>query len=216
MDPALALVSGLAAGLALAAPLGAIGVLLIQEGVARGLRRGLAGAAAVAAVDLGYCVAAVLAGTLAGPTVSGWAPWPQVVGGSALVVLGLRGLVPGRRAAAGPPATEPPRTPSPAAPTATSSARRFALFLTLTAVNPATLIYFAALLPALDRITDSAGGSIAFVAGVGAASFCWQTALVALGAVLRRTTGPRFQRRTALVGHGVVVAFGAVLIVRAL
>ena len=52
MDFSVALLAGMVAGLALAAPLGAIGVLLLQEGVIRGLRRGLPGAAAVATLDI--------------------------------------------------------------------------------------------------------------------------------------------------------------------
>jgi len=136
MDVMLTFPVGVLAGLALAAPLGAIGVLLIQEGLAGGLRTGLPAAAAVAAVDTVYCALAVVAGTLAAPVVAGWAPWPQLVGGVLLVAIGARALAKSRRA------------PAPATATASASPARgrFALFVTLTAINPATLLYFVAIL----------------------------------------------------------------------
>lgn len=208
------LLAGLIAGLALAAPLGAIGVLLIQEGVTRGWRRGLASAAAVATVDILYCVAAVVAGTaaagaLASTVAASWAPWPQIIGGVALIAIGVHGLArSGRRVAAG----ESPQHAS----GGDSGGRRYALFLGLTALNPATLVFFAAILTGLGSVTESAATAGAFVVGVGVASFGWQTLLVALGAGLRHTTGHAFRRWTAVVGNSVVVILGALLLVRAL
>lgn len=54
MNPGVALTSGVVAELAVAVPLGASGVLLLREGVERGLRGGLpAATAVVAAVPAG-------------------------------------------------------------------------------------------------------------------------------------------------------------------
>ncbi|MFB2581350.1 LysE family transporter [Herbiconiux sp. P15] len=206
MDVPLSLLSGLVAGLALAAPLGAIGVLLIQEGLTRGLRRGMPGAAAVATVDILYCIAAVTAGALAGPVVNGWAPWPQIVGGAALVAMGVLGLVRSRRRR-GSQGADAPITRS------GTSLRRFALFIGLTALNPATLVYFAALLTGLESVTGSPSTAVAFVMGVGVASFAWQALLVALGAGLGRKVGPSFRGWTSVIGNGLVVVLGAALIV---
>lgn len=208
MDVPFSLLSGLVAGLALAAPLGAIGVLLVREGVTRGLRRGLASAAAVATVDVLYCIAAVTAGVLVGQIVSGWAPWPQIVGGAALIVIGAHGLVSSRRAKAYAPDHTVTRSGT--------SLGRYALFLGLTALNPATLVYFTAILTGLDQVAGSAATAIAFIAGVGAASLGWQVLLVALGAGLQRKTGPSFQRWTAIVGNGLVMVLGAILIAQVL
>ncbi|MFB2584556.1 LysE family transporter [Herbiconiux liukaitaii] len=205
MDVPLSLLSGLVAGLALAAPLGAIGVLLIQEGLTRGLRRGMPGAAAVATVDILYCIAAVTAGALAGPVVNGWAPWPQIVGGAALVAMGVLGLERSRRRDSR--GADAPITRS------GTSLRRFALFIGLTALNPATLVYFAALLTGLESVTGSPSTAVAFVTGVGVASFAWQALLVALGAGLGRKAGPSFRGWTSVIGNGLVVILGAVLIV---
>ncbi len=208
VDTVTSLGLGLVAGLALAAPLGAIGVLLVQEGITRGLRGGIPSAAAVATVDVVYCAVAVAAGTLAGPIVRSWTPWPQLLGGVALIALGLHGLVTSHRArgraidqGVGSPAT---------------AVRRYSLFLGLTALNPATLVYFAAIVTGTDRVAASIPTAIAFIAGVGVASFGWQTLLVALGALLRRKTGPSFQSWTAVAGNSLVIVLGAVLIAQTL
>lgn len=208
MEVLLALLAGSVAGLALAAPLGAIGILLLQEGVTRGLRRGLPAAAAVATVDVSYCTAAVAAGALAGPVVSGWTPWPQLLGGVAVIALGALGLLQGLRATSSGGVRSTGRTGT--------SRQRYLLFLGLTAINPATLVYFAAILTGLNGFTESGPTAVAFIGGVGLASFGWQALLVALGAGLRRRTGASFRRWTAVVGNGLIVAFGVALIVQAL
>lgn len=205
LHPAL---SGLLAGLALAAPLGAIGVLLVQEGVARGVRRGTPGAVAVALVDVMYCSAAVLAGSVAGPIITSGGRWPQVVGGAVLVVLGLRGLFAARWSREDPP--QEPTSPG------ESSRRRFALFVGLTALNPATLLFFLAILPGLDQVASTATERAVFVVGVGVASLGWQAMLVALGAALRRVTTPGFRRWTGAVGNGLITCLGIALVARAL
>jgi arginine exporter protein ArgO len=196
--------SGAVAGLALAAPMGAIGVLLVQEGITRGLRRGLLSAAAVATVDILYCTAAVTAGALAGPIVSGWTPWPQILGGLALIAIGVHGLLRIWRSQI--------RVIEPRVLGSGASHRRFILFLGLTALNPATLVYFAAILTGLDQVAESPLRAIAFIAGVGIASLGWQALLVTLGAGLGQKTGSPFQRWTAAIGNGLVVLIGAALL----
>lgn len=208
MDTFISLGSGLIAGLALAAPLGAIGILLVQEGIARGLRGSVPSAAAVATVDVVYCTAAVAAGTLAGPIVRSWTPWPQLVGGAALIALGVHGLVRPRRASGQAVDREAVGTGT--------ALQRYALFLGLTALNPATLVYFAAIVTGLDRVAASMPSAIAFTTGVGVASFGWQILLVALGALLRRTTGQAFRSWTAAIGNGLVIALGVALIAQLL
>lgn len=208
MDVLFALLSGSVVGLAVAAPLGAIGILLLQEGITRGLLRGIPAAAAVASVDVLYCATAVVAGSLVGPIVRSGEPWPQIVGGLAVSALGVHGIVRMRRA----------RTSERDRPAERSgtSFHRYLLFLGLTALNPATLVYFAAIVTGLNEFTASLSTAIAFVVGVGVASFGWQALLVALGAGLRRKTGIAFRKWTAIVGNGLIVAFGVALIIQAL
>lgn len=207
MELPLVLLTGVIAGLAVAAPLGAIGVLLVQEGLTRGLRRGLPAAGAVATVDTLYCVAAVIAGSILGPVITAAAPWPQILGGTTLLALGAHGLRNSWRSTA-------PGVANSVMPTARTKGR-YALFLGLTAINPATLLYFAAILPGLNEAASSTPARIVFVVGVAVASFSWQALLVALGAGLRRKTGPSFQSWTRVIGNGTVAILGVALIAQA-
>ena len=75
-------------------------------------------------------------------------------------------------------------------------------------------MYFAAILTGLAEFTESGPTAVAFIVGVGLASFGWQVLLVALGAGLRRRTGPSFRKGTAVVGNGLIVAFGVALIIQ--
>ena len=205
MGTGAALASGILAGLAVAMPLGAIGVLLVQEGAGLGARRALPGAAAVASIDALYCALAVVAGGAAAPLVRSWGRWPAVVGGVALLVVAAVGVRRGLVARPGAVIDEPGR----------DGWRRYAVFAGLTAVNPATLVYFAALVAALPAAT--AGGAAApFVVGVGAASFAWQALLVVGGGLLGGRTGARTRRATVVVGNGVVAALGVTMLLRAL
>jgi arginine exporter protein ArgO len=207
MDALTAFGTGLVAGLGIAVPLGAIGVLLIQEGVTRGLRRGAPAAVAVGLVDTVYCLAAVAAGAVAAPVIARLGSWPAVVGGVALVVIAILGI---RRALA-----------ARAAETGVGEAslgpawQRFVLFLGLTAINPATLVYFAAIALGLAGLLGSPLRAALFVAGTGLASVAWQLLLVAAGALLRRRTSPRARTITALIGNAVVAAFGAAMLISA-
>lgn len=83
--------AGAAAGLGVAVPVGAVGVLLIQEGM-RERRGAMAAAAAVATVDLAYAALATALGSLVAEALSGVEAWVRLV--SALVLAGIaaRGL----------------------------------------------------------------------------------------------------------------------------
>lgn len=215
-----ALGGGVLAGLAVAAPLGAIGVLLIEEGIQRGVRRGLPAAAAVASVDVLYSAAAVFGGSVAAPLLARWMPWPSAVGGLALLAIAGIGFWRGG-SHLGSSATETPAA-SPAASDAAigNGWRRFMLFFGVTAINPATLIYFAAIAAGLADLTSNASTeavliSVAFVAGVGTASFTWQALLVSAGGLLRSRSSPRMRRATAIIGNTVVAGFGVLMVVHA-
>ncbi|MGB7962487.1 MAG: hypothetical protein WCF12_05945 [Propionicimonas sp.] len=204
MDLLLAFATGLAAGIGVAAPLGPIGVLLIGEGVARGFRGGAPSAIAVAVVDLSYCAAALLIGAVAQPVIGSWGTWPQAIGGIVLIVLAALGIQRGIGRAA----------VSETASTAAPGAHRFLLFVGLTALNPATLVYFTALAVGLNVLHSPLAAGV-FVVGVGVASVSWQLALVALGAYLRGRATPGAQRLTALVGNLIVALLGAIMLVGA-
>ena len=198
--------SGAVAGLGVAMPLGAIAVLLIGEGVARGFAGAWPAGLAVGLVDTAYAALAVVLGTIAAPLIAGWGDWPALVGGLALVVLAGYGLWRAR----------PGRDGSPPPPPTAGGGRLFLLFLGLTAINPATLIYFAAITVGLSGLLATPVSAGVFVAGVGASSVSWQLLVIGLGALLGGRTSPRARQVTAVIGNLIVGALGVGLIATAL
>ncbi|MGW2812297.1 LysE family transporter [Streptomyces sp. NPDC001415] len=84
-------VAGAAAGLGVAVPVGAVGVLLIQEGM-RERRGAMAAAAAVATVDLAYAALATALGPLVAEALSGAEAWVRLVSALVLAGIAVRGL----------------------------------------------------------------------------------------------------------------------------
>ena len=201
MDIVTALISGIAAGLGLVAPLGAIGVLLIREGIAVGLKSGAAAAVGVALVDAIYCLAAVTAGAVTAPIIASWGSVPSIIGGAVLIFLGARGVVKAL-AASGTPVSGGAHAAAP------SASRRFLLFIGLTATNPATLLYFAAVTVALGSQLSTVPASVAFIVGVAGASLCWQFGLIAVGAMLKTRITAHVQRLLSVAGFSIVIALG--------
>ncbi len=201
--PALA---GVTAGLAIAMPLGAIGLLLLRLGILHGFRSAAAAAIAVGSVDLVYCAAAVTVGSKVSPLIESWGAAPMVVSGIVVIGIGLRQLVtsleaPGASAA-------PPTRGRPLA--------IFGRFVALTAANPLTVLYFIALAGVLASTTSGIGTKAAFVAGTGTASISWQMGLAAVGAVMHRAISAHTARVLGIVASAIVIALGAAVIVRAL
>lgn len=192
---------GVAAGLAVAVPLGAIGLLLVREGLAHGFRVGWAAALAVGLVDLCYAAVAVLAGGWVTELLAGRERPVRLVGAGVLLVVAVTGLVKAlrvHRAEAG----EAPATTAP---------RAFARFLGLTAVNPLTALTFAAVAIGLGPRLAGLGERVAFVLGVFGASLGWQLVLVGVGAVLGARVSPRVQTFLQVTGFGIVLVLAVVL-----
>lgn len=225
-----ALALGLAAGLALAIPVGPVALLVVSEGLARGFRVGAGAALGVAAIDAAYAALAVTAGGAVAGALDGHRLLVRAIGALVLAAVAARGF----RVALATPSTRPgplpvpgrgsgpvsdlvsglvptPRSgPSPAPLERTSPARAFTRFAALTAINPLTALTFVAIAVALgDRLDGPARP--AFVAGVAGASAAWQLGLAAAGSLARSRLGPRAQRLFALVGNaGVAVLAGLV------
>ena len=181
--------SGVVAGLAVAMPLGAVGTYLVGLGARERIVVATAAALGVASVDGGYAVIAVLGGTgLQGvlSEVSDWLKWIAV---SVLVVVAIRTLLLAvRRYRGDRDAVDRPRDLTPV--------RAYGSLAALTAVNPATLITFAAV--AVGRsstgVTSTPPAVALFAIGAFAASAVWQLLLTGGGNLLGRIfTGRRGQ-----------------------
>ncbi|MDN4159784.1 LysE family transporter [Nocardioides abyssi] len=192
-------VSGLVTGWAIAVPIGAVGAYLVALTARTSWRTGAAAALGIASVDGAYAALAVVAGTalsaLLAPAQDALRLGSGVV---LLVVAALMGRAALRSGAAAPStrgATDRGMRPRTA----------YALFVGITAVNPTTVVYFAAVVLGRD-LTDGAAEGTVFVLAALAASASWQLLLATGGAVLgRAVTGPRGRLVTGL-GSAVVVA----------
>ncbi|WP_150251815.1 LysE family transporter [Nocardiopsis deserti] len=230
MDTGELFVAGGLAGLGVAMPLGAIGVLLFRQGTTGGFASASAGALAVAAVDTAYCIAAVVLGSTVGTWVASLGRAPGAVAGIVLVALGAHGLWrswgtsrskargprPGRpETVAGTEALRQTAAVTSKTVPRTHTGRVFLLFLGLTAVNPVTLVYFTALATALEGVGASVSATAAFVAGVAAASALWQIALAGVGAFLGGRITERAQKAVGTVSSLIVLVLGAAALLRA-
>lgn len=195
--------SGLAAGLGVAMPLGAVAALLLREGLVNGFRVAASGAAGVALVDTAYCALATTSSALAAPLIEARRGVFLVASGLLVIGIGVRQLVTSLRRRTAP---TPPVAP-------TSPLAAFGRFVGLTAVNPLTLVYFVALSGALTTDTASWAGPLVFVGAAGLASLVWQLVLAAAGSLLRRSLGARTVEVIGILASVLVIGLGSALFI---
>jgi arginine exporter protein ArgO len=192
------------AGYGVAVPVGAIGALLVSLTARTSLRVGAAAAMGVAAADGIYCTIAVVGGTAVARFIEPVAVplrWAAVV---VLLVLA------GRTAYTAWKQHRDAATPRPATGLHTPW-RAFAALLALTMLNPATVIYFAALVLGRQAAgADGAAAGAAFVVAAFAASASWQLLLAASGGMLGRLLTSARGRFLTTVASSVVIAVLAV------
>ncbi|MGW5850579.1 hypothetical protein ACWFQ8_21960 [Streptomyces sp. NPDC055254] len=107
-----------------------------------------------------------------------------------------------------PPGTDA-RSPErmPATPNGAGPATAFARYVGLTALNPTTALYFAALTTAQGATLRAGAAGAAFLTGVGVASLLWQQALVVLGSLAGRRISDTTRLWTYRLGYGLVAAY---------
>lgn len=225
-----ALVVGVLAGLAVAVPIGPVGVLLLREGLLRGTRVAVGAALGIATVDAAYAVAAVLVGVPVGRVVGEHATAVRLVSAAVLLAVGVAGAVGVVRAARASATRVPEPTGQVVAtpgPVGRASVRAYGRFVALTAVNPATAVTFATVavgaIAGLAATGDAsaAAGAVgaevrpgpavagAFVLGVTLASVAWQLVLALGGGLLGGRLGERGRTVVSLGGSLVVVGLAA-------
>ncbi|GGT04551.1 LysE family transporter [Streptomyces chromofuscus] len=195
-------VAGAVAGLGVAMPLGAMGVLLVQEAM-RERRRAVAAAAAVAVVDLAYAAVATAFGPLVASVLSGVEAWVRLVAAAVLLVIAFRGLWASTRPVDTGATTVVGTSPEPGG----GAVRTFTRFAALTLVNPTTALYFAALTTAQGAALSGGAAGVVFVAGVFVASLLWQQALVAVSGLAGSRIGERARAWTFRLGYGLVAVY---------
>lgn len=195
-------VQGALAGYAIAIPIGAICVIVIETALRSGFWQGVAAASGAATADLIYATVAATLGTFVAVYLEPIAPLLKWVSASFLVVLGSYGLWKAWQArnAEDKVSVKPSRQ---------SRLRTYLTLLGLTILNPATIAYFAALiLGGSVGLKPSFEEKAAFVIGAFLASLSWQVLLAATGALAHRHLPHTFRELTSLVGNAIIIALG--------
>ena len=202
---------GIAIGIAVAAPVGPIGILCMTRTIERGSAVGLATGLGAAVADGLYGAVAAFGMAAAARALIEEAFWFRLAGGIFLILLAIRTLHGAVRRSRQP---EPP---------ARELARvgdigvAFVSTVFLTISNPATILTFAGIFAATSftALGDRPGAGIALVAGVFAGSASWWLFLVAVTARLRhRLTGGVRLAIDAASGSA-FLAFGTIVLWRA-
>lgn len=169
------LLKGVVIGVAIAAPVGPIGVLCIRRTFADGRAAGFATGLGAATADAFYGAIAAFGLTAVAGVLLGYRELLQLLGGVFLCGLGLRTF------SAKPAATAPRARGA-------GLARAYTTSLVLTIANPATILSFLAVFAGagLGQQRQEAADGLALVAGVFAGSAAWWLLLSSFVAHWRR------------------------------
>ena len=195
---------GLIVGLAVAAPVGPIGLLVIRRSIADGRTVGLATGLGAAAADALYalCGALGIAAAVAGAS---WIEVPmRIVGAVLLAGFGIRALLAARRA------EEAAPEEAKEGETRATLLRAFAGTFVLTITNPATILSFAAVAASLGVGRGSVTGALLLTVSVFVGSAAWWLLLSAAAAALRHRLGPRARRALHAASGVILIAFAIV------
>lgn len=174
------LLRGYALGFAIAASPGPLFFLCLRRTLARGWRNGVVSGLGVATADGLYGALAAFGVAAVTAALVSQRRWLTLIGGVALVLLGLRALRTGPPTRESQPGTDSPRL---------ASAYLSTLGLTLT--NPATILAFVAVFASLGlNGRGSPTQAIVLVAGVLLGSATWWLVLATLASLLRARVTP--------------------------
>lgn len=200
-----ALVAGLAAGYGIAVPVGAIAPLLISLTARTSFRVGAAAALGVATADGLFCLLVVAGGRAVKQWVEPVARPMTLLGAVVLLGWAAHTAFTAVRAHRSP---SDGRGTTPVRPRLSSPGRAYAALLGLTLLNPATVVYFGALV-----LGDQPSNGPVFVGAAFAASASWQLLLAGSGRLVGRLlTGRRGRLGTALASSVLVTVLAARLL----
>jgi threonine/homoserine/homoserine lactone efflux protein len=195
------LFKGIIIGLAIAAPVGPIGVLCIRRTLVEGRTSGFVSGLGAATADAVYGSLAALGLTFVANFLVSGEMWLRLVGGAFLVFLGVRTFL----ARPAEPTVSTGKSGLPGAYIST-------LFLTLT--NPATILSFAAIFAALGA--GSAGGDVPsamlLVLGVFLGSALWWLVLSGVAGLFRARLSVGGLRWVNRISGTVLATFGVLAV----
>jgi len=206
-----AFVAGAIAGYAVAIPVGAIAVLIVETGIRRGFRVAAAAGAGAATADFLYATLAMLGGTAVAPVLAPISVPLRVAAIVVLLLFGGRGILRAWQARGLPPPTAGADKPGADEPGAIGPLGTYGRYVGLTLLNPTTVVYFGALVLGLPSLAADPLARPAFVVGALLASLSWQTLLAGIGAIAHHRLPPRFQVAISLLGNLVICGFAVAL-----
>ena len=142
-----------------------------------------------ATADLVYATLAMLFGAAASGFLQPFLPATRIAAAVVLAAIAIRGMFRSAR-------VEDREIRGP----------MYFIFLTLTMLNPPTVIYFVSLAVALPEVSADIASRAAFVAGAFLASLSWQELLAVAGAMLHGRLTPALQRVTAIMSGLIILA----------
>ena len=197
-----AFILGLGLGVAVAAQVGPVSLLVIRTVLRGALVTGLAMGLGVAIIDAAYAgLGALGAGALL--EIDALRVGMGVVGAVVLAWFAVRTLWSAFRIRLGAEADEEVASPRAALVTA----------LAATASNPLTIISWAAIFAAASTaaVADSTPSTLALLAGVGLGSFAWMAVLTCAMSLARRRVGRRLLRAIDVGAAGGLLGFAGLL-----
>jgi putative LysE/RhtB family amino acid efflux pump len=195
---------GFGLGLVVAAQIGPVSLLIVRSVLRGDFRIGVAMAAAVSLVDLGYAALGIAGVGSALEHTDGVRVVFGFVGGAVLVALGLRTIWIGFRARFGLETADEVATPR----------RAFLTAFAATALNPLTIALWTAAAPAAISGSRSGAATVALLVGVGLGTLTWYTAFSGAIALARRRVGPRALAAIDVGAGAGIAGFGAYLMAR--
>lgn len=190
-------------GVAVAAPVGAMGVLCIQRTVARGWGAGFATGAGIATADAMFAAVAAFGVSAVAEWLIAYQAPLRILGGAGLVWLGWRAL-----------RARPPAMLAETPPDRTRPLRLFGSAVALTLTNPLTIMAFTAIVAGAGLVAQAGVGSaLAVTLGVAAGSLLWWLALVTGVWAVRHALPPSAMVIINRVSGAILIGFGVIALV---
>jgi threonine/homoserine/homoserine lactone efflux protein len=186
---------GVAIGLAIAAPVGPIGVLCVRRTLAQGRAAGFVSGLGAATADAFYASVAALGLGVVAHLLVGGEVWLRLAGGTFLVVLGVRTFL-----------SRPATSASPDGGRALSGAYASTFLLTL--ANPTTILSFSAVFAGLGA-GEQLMPALPLVPGVFLGSALWWLVLSGFTGLFRSRISTHGLRWVNRISGATIAAFGA-------
>jgi len=195
-------------GIAVAAPVGAMGALCIQRTLARGWRTGFATGLGIATADGTYAAVAAFGVAALSVALVAWQTPLRLVGGGVLIYLGARSML--RES------DESDECDVAEVASGSSRANHAGTYLSalgLTLTNPMTIMAFGAVFASAGLVVQPGiASAVTATAGIASGSLSWWLVLVTGVSLARHAAGPRLVAGISRVSGAVIVAFGVLAI----